>query len=222
MQDTGATMRSAAHDIRGYLASASLATEHLSTHGDAQVARRAEWIAKAIDQVIGICQSDLAEMAQAPPLTAHSAAAIKSLLEQIRALIAPQFGGRSDHSLLTITVADDVCIKCHQTSLFRILYNLTVNAARAVRAHSGSRVDLAVMRDGRTIQFVISDDGPGLPKHIIEHLYPRIDRPAPRGQRIGYGLMTAVSLAQEMQGSLHLIESGATGTKFLLNLPEQS
>lgn len=219
MEHPDAIMRSAAHDIRGYLATASLATEHLSTHGDEQVARRAERIARAIDHVVRICRDDLVEPDGGALATHHSAAALQSLLEQIVVLIAPQFEDRFDHPAFRVSVASDVFLECHQTSLFRILYNLSVNAAHAIRAHSGSRVDLSVVRDDARIRFTVADDGPGLPEHIIDHLYPRIDRPAPHGMRIGHGLMTAVGLAKEMQGRLQLTRSGPDGTAFCLILP---
>ncbi|UWR22540.1 HAMP domain-containing sensor histidine kinase [Sulfitobacter sp. S190] len=214
------TMRSAAHDIRGYLASAALATEHLSTHADAQVARRAARIARAIDHVVNICQTDLADAERTPTATPHDAPAIHAVLEQIGVLIAPQFEDRFDHPLFKVSVAPDVALRCDQTALFRLLYNLAVNAANAVRSHKGSTVSLHARRERGDIHITVADDGPGLPAHIIDHLFPRIDRPSPPAGRIGYGLMTAVGLAKEMGADLHLQHSSPDGTAFSLVLPD--
>ncbi|MEM7289542.1 MAG: HAMP domain-containing sensor histidine kinase [Pseudomonadota bacterium] len=216
------TMRSAAHDIRGYLASASLATERLSEHHDMQVARRAERIAKAIDQVVSICETDLVKKRPTSNLTHHTAADVEGLLDQIMLLIVPHHDDSTDQPKITVSVASDVKLTCDQTSLSRILYNLAVNSAFAIRTHGGTRIDLSVTRDGADIRFVICDDGPGLPSHIIGHLYPRLDRPAPIGKRIGYGLMTTVGLVKEMGGHLQLVSSSNKGTEFCFTLPEMS
>ncbi len=210
-------MRSAAHDIRGYLASAELATEHLCTHTDAKVVRSAERISMAIEQVVSICRNDLVEAEGAAATTDHSAQSIVSLLEQISALIAPVMAKPMS---VSISVDDDVSIDCSGSSLFRILYNLSVNSAHAIARHHGSHIGLHVTRHAQSIRFVVADDGPGLPDHIIDHLYPRIDRRGPKLKRIGFGLMSAVSLAKKMHGALHLVESSPSGTTFCLVLPD--
>lgn len=221
MEHLDTLMRSAAHDIRGYLASASLATEQLSTHTDARVARSAERISFAIEQVVSICRNDLVESDGAEVTTYHSAQAISSLLEQITTLIAPQFEKCFRPTTISINVADDVSIDCHSSNLFRILYNLSVNAAHAIVAYSGSLITLKVARNGNRICFLVADDGPGLPKHIIDHLHSRNDHPVQKTKRVGYGLTSAVSLATTMQGALHLIESSPSGTKFCVVLPDK-
>lgn len=221
MEHQDSVMRSAAHDIRGFLASASLATEHLCTHTDARVARSAERISSAIEQIVTICQHDLSQPVGSAATTHHLATDISILLEQISDLIAPKFEDYLDQPTISIRVAADLNIDCHSSSLFRILYNLSVNAAHAIAGHNGSRIELSAVRDGSSIRFVVVDDGPGLPDHIIDHLYPRIDRPEPTGKRIGYGLMSAVGLAKEMQGTLHVIKSSPSGTTFSLVLPDR-
>ncbi len=121
MEHQDSVMRSAAHDIRGYLASASLATEHLVAHTDARVARSAERISSAIEQIVTICQDDLAAPDGSVVTTHHSAADISLLLEKISALIVPEYGENLDHPAFAISVADDLSIDCHSSSLFRIL-----------------------------------------------------------------------------------------------------
>ncbi len=217
MEYPDVVLRSAAHDIRGYLASAVLATEHLCGHADAKVVRSAERISMAIEHVVDICRTDLAKADDAVATTEHSAQSIVLLLEQISALVTPVVGKPIS---VSIDVADDLRIDCSTSDLFRILYNLSVNAAHAIACHGGSQITLAVTRHAQSIRFVVADDGPGLPDHIIDHLYPRIDRSELKSNRIGFGLMSAVSLAKKMRGALHLMQSSPSGTTFCLVLPD--
>lgn len=212
------TMRGAAHDIRGYLASASLATEHLIEHEDCRIAIRAERIAKAIDQVVSICQTDLAGVNPTNTMARLNASDIKALLEQIALLLGARSEGPFDRFEVSVSVAADVELNCHQEHLFRVIYNLAINAARAISDHGGTRVDLRVITANRNIMFFVCDDGPGLPHHITDHLYPRINRPASSEKRIGFGLMSAVMLAKEMGGHLQLVHTSDRGTEFCLTL----
>ncbi|WP_299153800.1 HAMP domain-containing sensor histidine kinase [uncultured Tateyamaria sp.] len=221
MEHPTLTLRSAAHDIRGYLASASLAAEGLGEHVDEKVALHAERISKAIDQIAYICDTDLNETEKPETITRLNRGDIEGMLEDITHLIGPVYEDRAGHPKMDVLVSSGTRLVCSKTRLFRIIYNLTVNAAHAIRASTGSQITIRVSQGCGNVCFSISDDGPGLPEHIIGHLYPRIDRPPAMGANIGFGLMTAVSLAREMGGRIRLLRSSPNGTEFCLMLPDR-
>ncbi|WP_412105117.1 sensor histidine kinase [Sulfitobacter sp. D35] len=113
-------------------------------------------------------------------------------------------------------------LTCDPTSLFRILFNLTVNAAAAVAAHGGSFVSVGVTCYKSEVRFEIRDDGPGLPDHVVGFLLPRADGIVPSGGRLGSGLITCCALARDMAGELRLLDTSPTGTAFRLVLPRGS
>ena len=169
---------------------------------------------------MSICRNDLVDPEDAKA-THHPAETITSYLEQITALVAPKFEGRLEACVMSISVDEDVSLHCQSSSLFRVLYNLAVNAAHALIAHGGSRIHLKVLRENDSIQFIVADDGPGLPQHIIDHLYPRLDRVVQSRERLGYGLTSAIGLANKMSGALHLVQSSSLGCTFCLVLPDR-
>ncbi len=187
---------------------------------DEKVALRAERIAKAIDQIACICDTDLVEAEKPETTNCLSHDDIEEMLKDIAHLIGPVYEDRIGHPKMDVFVSQGTRLVCSKTRLFRIIYNLTVNAAHAIRASTGSRITIRVSQGCGKVCFSISDDGPGLPEHIIGHLYPRIDRPPAMGAHIGFGLMTAVGLAREMGGKMRLLRSSKNGTEFCLMLPD--
>ena len=213
------TIRGAAHDIRGLLASASLATERLSEHEDQQVTLRARTITKAISQIVEICKTDLTEACIADKKATHNSGDIRSIIDQISFLISPHFDNSLSFPIIKVDIDDDLSINCNRAYLFRIIYNLTINAVNAIRNHSGTTVKIKVEPNGEFINVFVEDDGPGLPQNILNHLYPSINQTSTTGIFTSYGLMTTIAMINEMDGHLHLIHTSSMGTKFCIMLP---
>jgi signal transduction histidine kinase len=69
-----------------------------------------------------------------------------------------------------------------------------------------------------TVIVQIGDNGPGLPDYVEDRLF----LPFTRGTRdgsTGLGLSISKELAENMGGSLELLDTGANGTRFILGLP---
>ncbi|MEM8792419.1 MAG: HAMP domain-containing sensor histidine kinase [Pseudomonadota bacterium] len=220
MNDIHLKMNGIAHDINGLMARAGLAAEELRGHRDCDVKKQADRIAEAIDRVAEICRDQLTESLIARNGRLHRSGCIENLVRQIADLASVEsLSGRKEIEFQCL-VEDDVQINCNTPSLFRILFNLALNAANAVSKHGGSWVEIAVSQAYGRVYFDVSDDGPGLPDHVLAYLYPRVDtKHAPKGP-IGSGLITAVALAREMNGRLRLIRTKSSGTSFCLELPQ--
>lgn len=102
----------------------------------------------------------------------------------------------------------------HQRTLTRLLLNLVDNAAR----HSGCpsvNISIAVTEHG------VTDEGPGLPEPVARWLTHQ--NPAGLAaieDEIGLGLTTAVSLTDELGGSLS-VDPRSTGTRISISLPQR-
>lgn len=107
-------------------------------------------------------------------------------------------------------------VEADRTRVRQILRNLVANAIQ----HGGP--DIRIYGDAAGSKYVVSveDNGPGLPKEIVDKLFTRADaggEPLVAGS-VGLGLAVAKSLAKAMGGSLDY-DRVANRTAFVLSLP---
>ena len=107
----------------------------------------------------------------------------------------------------------------------QILANLVDNAGKYGRDEAGiASVTITASRDGRNLDFTVTDRGPGIPaskRAAVFGAFHRGDRDeADAVPGIGLGLALARGLAEDQGGSLELLPD-AQGTAFRLRLPLQ-
>ena len=222
MQDTHLKMRGIAHDINGLMTRASLAAEHLAAHSDPAVNSHAGNIVEAIDRVTEICRQELTQSSKMPGDRDDCHYCIGQLVQQVVDIVGVDHLSSATEIMFSQAVERDLNLTRHASSLFRVIFNLTLNAARAIAQHGGSWIEIEVVQDYDRVFIEISDDGPGLPDHVLGYLYPRADGGiAPQGP-IGAGLVTTASLAREIGGELRLIKSTPAGTRFCVVVPKSN
>jgi signal transduction histidine kinase len=104
--------------------------------------------------------------------------------------------------------------------LRRVLENLLDNALRY--SPTDGCITLEVLRSGRELELVVSDQGPGIPepqRERIFEMYVRLDERNP--ERVGHGLgLVFCRLALEAQGGKLWVEDSAdNGAAFHARLP---
>jgi len=101
----------------------------------------------------------------------------------------------------------------------RAVFNLLINAAQAARSGvQPAVVKVSLGETSQTIELRITDSGAGVPEVIRETLFdPFVSDGKRRG--IGLGLTIANRIAQEHGGRVHLEDSRAGHTTFVLSLP---
>lgn len=111
-------------------------------------------------------------------------------------------------------------------TLERIVFNLVDNACKYAADASDKRVHLFARCEGRDLELIVRDHGPGIATAERQSLF----RPFVRGKAhadgtvpgLGLGLALAQSLATELGGTLRLSERAAapgSGAEFVLRLP---
>ena len=103
--------------------------------------------------------------------------------------------------------------------LRQVLSNVVGNA---VKFTEEGEIRLLVNRgDGDSIEFKISDTGPGIPEDELETLFDRYSQGAATSEHKGTGLGLSIcrELAQLMGGSIHAESGFERGATFLLTLP---
>lgn len=102
----------------------------------------------------------------------------------------------------------------------RVLGNLLSNAIKY--SPEGSRVEVAVERDGWNWNCDVRDEGPGIPAKEREVLFNKLQRgtnlPTSGEESTGLGLYIARKLAMAMQGDIEVMERPEKGSTFRLVL----
>ncbi len=115
---------------------------------------------------------------------------------------------------------DDHLVHLRVDAIRRAIENLVGNAAR-----HGTRVDLMVRLRPKTLEFIIEDDGPGIPEADRARAlapFTRLDpsRNQNKGGNVGLGLSIAMDVARSHGGSLDLGDSPTLGgLRATLRLP---
>lgn len=112
---------------------------------------------------------------------------------------------------LPILAADPVQIR-------QVLINLLRNAREAVADSPVKRVDLNVVKADDSIEFRVSDTGPGVPEAMVQELFRAFSSKKQKG--LGLGLAISRSIAQNHGGDLFLdTATGRSGATFVLKIP---
>lgn len=102
----------------------------------------------------------------------------------------------------------------------QVLTNLIFNAAEAMGGAGHISLSTAwwcAGKDRNTLEITVGDDGPGLPKDVLEHLYQPVRSEKGEGHS-GLGLSIVAGLVEGMGGALQC-SSSPDGTRFQIHLP---
>jgi len=98
--------------------------------------------------------------------------------------------------------------------------NLLQNAIKF--SHKGGRVWFQVVHTGRNIDFIIKDEGIGIPESVQKNLFT-IQTSAQSGTKnekgVGLGLMLCKEVADAHKGRIILDSQESKGTTFTLRIP---
>jgi two-component system OmpR family sensor kinase len=102
--------------------------------------------------------------------------------------------------------------------LHRLALNLVGNAI----AHTppGTRVNARIETAGDVVRLEVSDDGPGVPEDLREHVFDRFVRAeGDRGGSVGLGLSIVRAVARSHGGDVVLESPPEGGSRFVVTLP---
>lgn len=111
-------------------------------------------------------------------------------------------------------------IGCYPGDLNEVWSNIIDNAVQAMNG-SGT-LTLRTMRDGDTVRIEICDDGPGVPKDIIDRVFTPFFSTKPFGEGTGLGLDLASRIVIEKHHGNLRVESEPGDTRFIVSLPLQA
>lgn len=122
----------------------------------------------------------------------------------------PVVGGR-----ITADIADDAIVVADPVRITQVLDNLVTNALR----YGGPNVHVEAVRDGDQVRLVVSDDGPGIPEHMVDTLFDAYVRGTASHHvgGSGLGLLIVRQLCHAMSGTIAY--DSTEGTRFTATFP---
>jgi signal transduction histidine kinase len=203
------------HDLRNLLANSMLLSDRLEQSQDPDVRHVTPRLVESLDRAARLCAETLnfarAEVV-APKKTRF---ALAPLLDEVgQAVLGPDQGRvrwRND-------VRAEVMAYAERDQLFRVLMNLSRNAAQALV--DGGLISVGAWQAGDDLVIELADTGKGIPNAARAHLFEAFSGSARPGGT-GLGLPIAREIMRAHGGDIELVQTGAEGTVFRLTLPGQ-
>ncbi len=126
--------------------------------------------------------------------------------------------GEQDAVIRIEPLATDDSVNGDRESLLRALTNLLGNAIK----YGAKHVTAAAHLDESTVRIAVEDDGPGIAREDVPHLFePYIRGTDVKQAGTGIGLYLALRIAQQHAGQLQFAgeSHGGSGARFVLTLP---
>jgi len=113
-------------------------------------------------------------------------------------------------------LADDFALITNRNYFMRSLLELLYNAAKY---SDGKHIELQVSADEAMVNFVVQDQGNGIPESEIEHLFKFFTKVDDLSEGLGLGLPLAKRHAQNLGGDVVLDPTYHAGCRFILTIP---
>jgi signal transduction histidine kinase len=205
------------HDLRNMLSSAQLFSDRLTSLPDPTVQRFAPKLIATLDRAISFCQATLAfgKAEEKPPQ--KRLVALHPVIDDVHSLV----DGLEGAQIAWLNeVPVDLLVLADVDQLTRLLTNLARNAVQALaRAGVQAPTIRICAQDAAALTIVqLSDNGPGLPQKVKDHLFEAFQGSATAGST-GLGLAITADLVRMHGGTIGL-EDQPVGTRFRIELPK--
>lgn len=209
--------RIVAHEIRNPLQSLELLSSLVAMEDDPK--ERLE-IAQSIHQEVHtlgqVVHRLLRESAATGGLRLQfSTQSVAPLVDQVVALRRPQANAQGVR--LTIGAMSWTEVDIDAALVKRSIENLVLNSLQAVTRNAGE-VRLSVQDDGEELVLVVEDNGPGIPEHLVDHVFePNVTHGKKGG--IGLGLTLVKGVIEAHGGYIRYDRSPLGGARFTARIP---
>lgn len=204
-----------AHQIRTPLALASFYSAHLRHNGIQERERQlfVDKIGTALQHVEKMVQDILAFSSD--PVHPREEIPVAALLKDFHRQLTPALKNGGCELLLN-DQAPRALLHGERPALLEALNHLAINAVNA--CGQGGRLRLTVRAAGSdAVDFILSDNGPGIPEGIQKRILEPFFSTAPRAT--GLGLTRVHTITQAHGGTLWFKSEAGTGATFVLHLP---
>ena len=214
----------ASHELKTPLATMKIMLESLIYQPDMDKELRAEFmndINSEIDRLSNVV-SDLLTLVQMDSknvkLTRENLS-IAALIKENAHRLQPIADQKQQQ--IALTLSDPCDIYADRSKLNQVIYNLMENAVKYTQA--GGQIRVSLVRQGREAVFTVTDNGPGIPKENLPHVFDRfyrVDKARSREKGgTGLGLSIVHQLVLLHGGAIRVESEEGTGASFIVELP---
>ncbi len=142
---------------------------------------------------------------------------VNATARRVASMLAGEFHTSGTRIALSLS-STPVRVNASEVQIEQVLFNLTINALRALRteARQSRIVRLTVVQRDERVELSVSDSGPGIAKAIE----PRLFEPfASGGDGLGMGLAICRRIVTNHGGRLWVEDSELGGARFVVALP---
>lgn len=123
-----------------------------------------------------------------------------------------------DKVLLKKSYSNDIPeIECPVSKLNLVLYHIMSNACQAIE-DKGTLL-LTTYRENSNVAVDIWNDGPIIPKEIVDKIFDPFFTTKPVGNGKGLGLYTCYEIVRQLNGKLQVKSESSRGTTFTIKIP---
>jgi len=203
-----------AHQLRTPLATATLYAAHLSKDRLApekrqqfadQLSKQLAWLDGLVSRMMSFLRS------RQGPL--HMLC-VAELLEESRSSIEPLFES-AGVQLCVQSQGGEHLVSVQRDQICGGIVSILENSLRVSK--SGQAVQLRALAAHSRVDIYIEDDGPGIPRHMMERLFEPFATGSPRGT--GLGLAIAKAAVEAHRGEIHAKNREQGGAQFHIVLP---
>ncbi|GEJ56026.1 sensor histidine kinase [Anaeromyxobacter diazotrophicus] len=213
-EDLAAFASRAAHELRTPLHTIGMALHVLRKNpNQATALERAEASAKRLGQTIDdILRFSRAGGAPEPGASCRIGPAVDAVVTEL----GPQ---AAEAGLALATDAEaDLEVAMAEGHLHAVVQNLVGNAIKYGR-REGGRVAVRASAEGGWAVLSVADDGPGIPRAALTHVFEPFYRASTQADGYGLGLPTVKRLVEAHGGTVQLTSAPGKGTTVTLRLP---
>lgn len=141
---------------------------------------------------------------------------VRGIIEGAVVLLRSRFAGQIEALAIDLPPRG-MMVMGTRVRLEQVLINLFQNALEALEGRNDARVAVSVCETPHEIAISIADNGPGIAPEILDSLFTPFNTSKPGG--LGLGLVISKDIAADFGGRID-VDSGETGTRFVLHLPK--
>jgi signal transduction histidine kinase len=142
---------------------------------------------------------------------------VPALLQQLLRILKASIGKNTD---ITIHLPDDSShiLVAPESQIYQILLNLCINSIQAMEGEGVLRLHLK--RKDSELCLIVEDEGPGMEREVMEHLFtPMMSTKRERGGS-GLGLVMVKQIADNLGAKVEVVSDQGQGTRVMITFPE--
>ncbi len=174
------------------------------------IRREAERMAKLVNDLLELARADAGFSISREPMN------LVDVAEAVHMEIAPVAG----HAEIVVSTAEPLAeVSGDASRLKQVMLNLVQNALNA----GATQITMSIQNERKQVRLEILDNGPGIPKESIPHLFDRFYRVdgarSTRGNGSGLGLAIVKWIVNQHEGTVTVESRIGEGTVFTVLLP---